>query len=73
MGVPGLCSAFWSKERATLKLKGFFGKQLAEVEECIDCGFCEKRYPLDLPTREIVYRNYDLYLEYEKKCKAMQS
>jgi len=63
----------WKRQPLQKVFTGFFGKQLEAVEECIDCGECETRCPFDLPIREIMARNYDLYLEYEKKWKAMQS
>ena len=63
----------WKRQPLEKVFTGFFGKQLEEVEECIDCGECEDRCPFDLPIREIMARNYDLYLEYEKKWKAMHS
>jgi uncharacterized protein len=53
----------WKRQPLQKIFTGFFGRQLEQVKDCIDCGECETRCPFDLPIREIMARNYDLYLE----------
>lgn len=63
----------WKRMPLQKVFNSFFGKQLAQVMECIDCGLCEDRCPFDLSVREIMHRNYDLYLDYKKKWDASQA
>lgn len=50
-----------------------FGRQLERVNECTDCGVCETQCPFDLPIREIMARNYDLYIDQKAKWEASQA
>ena len=50
-----------------------FRSQLDQVADCLDCGECETRCPFELPIREIMARNYDLYLEQLEKWEGSRS
>jgi predicted aldo/keto reductase-like oxidoreductase len=63
----------WKRQPLKKIFTGFFGKQLETVQDCIDCGLCEDRCPFDLSIREIMARNYDLYLEQKENWEASQS
>jgi hypothetical protein len=62
----------WKRQPLKKIFTGFFGRQLEQVNDCIDCGECEERCPFDLPIREIMARNYDLYLEQKKNWEETQ-
>jgi predicted aldo/keto reductase-like oxidoreductase len=50
-----------------------FCSQLDKVNDCTDCGECETRCPFELPIREIMARNFQLYLEQKKKWEERRS
>ena len=39
----------------------FIPSAMVKVPECLDCGECESRCPYDLPIRDMLKQNYDLY------------
>ncbi len=39
----------------------FIPSAMVKVPECQDCGECESRCPYDLPIRDMLKQNYDLY------------
>ncbi len=63
----------WKRQPLQKIFTGFFGRQLEQVNDCIDCGECETRCPFDLPIREIMARNYDLYLEQKANWEKSRS
>jgi predicted aldo/keto reductase-like oxidoreductase len=63
-------NTLWKRQPLQKIFTGFFGRQLEQVPGCMDCGECETRCPFDLPIREIMARNYDLYLEKKKGWEA---
>ena len=50
-----------------------FCSQLDKVNDCTDCGECETRCPFELPIREIMAKNYKLYLEQKRKWEETRS
>lgn len=41
--------------------EGFVPVAMSKAAECIECGDCETRCPYDLPIREMLKENYDLF------------
>jgi predicted aldo/keto reductase-like oxidoreductase len=41
--------------------EGMVPKAMNKASECIECGECETRCPYDLPIREMLKENYDLF------------
>jgi len=66
-------NSLWNRQPLEKIFSGRFSSQLEKVNDCIDCGECEERCPFDLPIREIMARNYDLYLEQKKKWEESRS
>ena len=63
----------WKRQPLQKIFTGFFSKQLEKVYDCMDCGLCEERCPFDLPIREIMAKNFELYLEQKRKWEEIQS
>jgi hypothetical protein len=63
----------WNRQPLQKIFTSFFGRQLEKVNDCIDCGECEERCPFDLPIREIMAKNYKLYLEQKRKWEETRS
>jgi predicted aldo/keto reductase-like oxidoreductase len=66
-------NSLWNRQPLQKIFSGRFSAQMEKVNDCIDCGECEERCPFDLPIREIMARNYDLYLEKKKKWEERRS
>jgi predicted aldo/keto reductase-like oxidoreductase len=66
-------NSLWNRQPLQKIFTGRFSAQMEKVNECIDCGVCEERCPFDLPIREIMARNYDLYLEKKKYWEERRS
>jgi uncharacterized protein len=66
-------NTLWKRQPWQKIFTGFFGRQLDQASDCIDCRECETRCPFDLPIREIMVRNYDLYLENKKEWEASRT
>jgi predicted aldo/keto reductase-like oxidoreductase len=62
----------WKRQPLQKIFTGFFSKQLEKVYDCMDCGLCEERCPFDLPIREIMAKNFELYLEQKRKWEEIQ-
>jgi predicted aldo/keto reductase-like oxidoreductase len=66
-------NSLWNRQPLEKIFSGRFSSQLEKVNDCTDCGLCEERCPFELPIREIMARNYDLYLEQKKKWEERRS
>jgi len=45
-------------------VKGWIGKAMETVEQCIECGECEKKCPYRLPISDLLKENLALYNQY---------
>jgi predicted aldo/keto reductase-like oxidoreductase len=44
--------------------KGWIGKAMESVEQCIECGECEQKCPYNLPISDLLKENLALYKQY---------
>jgi predicted aldo/keto reductase-like oxidoreductase len=47
-------------------VKGWIGKAMESVEQCIECGECEQKCPYHLPISDLLKENLALYTEYTR-------
>jgi uncharacterized protein len=47
-------------------VKGWIGKAMESVEQCIDCGECEEKCPYNLPISDLLKENLALYNQYTR-------
>jgi hypothetical protein len=47
-------------------VKGWLGKAMETVAQCVECGQCEERCPYELPIAELLKENLARYTEYAK-------
>jgi predicted aldo/keto reductase-like oxidoreductase len=47
-------------------VKGWIGKAMESVEQCIECGECEQRCPYHLPIADLLKENLALYSQYAR-------
>lgn len=47
-------------------VKGWLGKAMDTVEQCIECGECEQKCPYNLPIPELLKENLALYKQYAR-------
>jgi len=45
-------------------VKGWIGKAMESVEQCIECGECEQKCPYNLPISDLLKENLALYNQY---------
>jgi len=45
-------------------VKGWIGKAMQSVEQCIECGECEEKCPYNLPISDLLKENLALYNQY---------
>jgi predicted aldo/keto reductase-like oxidoreductase len=47
-------------------VKGWIGKAMESVEQCIECGECEQKCPYHLPISDLLKENLALYNQYAR-------
>jgi uncharacterized protein len=47
-------------------VKGWIGKAMASVEQCVECGECEQKCPYNLPVSDLLKENLALYNQYTR-------
>ena len=47
-------------------VKGWIGKAMESVEQCIECGECEQKCPYNLPISDLLKENLALYNQYAR-------
>ena len=47
-------------------VKGWLGKAMETVAQCVECGQCEERCPYELPIADLLKENLALYTEHVK-------
>ncbi|MGE5255875.1 MAG: aldo/keto reductase [Hyphomicrobiales bacterium] len=47
-------------------VKGWIGKAMESVEQCIECGECEQKCPYHLPVSDLLKENLALYNQYAR-------